>query len=42
VNGERRKRRSERLVFGLLVLGAGVIFWLDQMGTINARDYLAW
>ena len=42
MNVERRKRRSERLVFGLLVLGAGVIFWLDQMGTINARDYLAW
>jgi len=42
VNGERRGKRSERLVFGLLVLGAGLIFWLDQIGRINARDYLQW
>ena len=42
MNGEHRKKRSERLVFGLLVLSAGVIFWLDQVGRINARDYLQW
>jgi hypothetical protein len=41
VNGKQR-RRSERVVFGLLLLGAGVIFWLDQIGRINARDYLMW
>ena len=38
----RRGRRSERVVFGLLVLGAGVIFWLDQMGRVDAHDYLMW
>lgn len=32
-----------RLVFGLAVLAAGVIFWLDRIGYIrDARDYLQW
>jgi hypothetical protein len=38
----RRGGRWERLVFGTVVLGAGVLFWLDQMERINARDYLRW
>ena len=42
MRGNRKGRRSERVVLGLLVLGAGVIFWLDQIGRINARDYLMW
>ena len=38
-----RKRRGDalpRLVVGLIVIAAGVIFWLDHLGTIDARDYL--
>ncbi len=31
-----------RLIFGLAVLGAGVVFWLDRIGRIEARDYLEW
>jgi len=42
VISNRRNRRSERVVFGLLVLAAGLIFWLDQMEKIRARDYLVW
>lgn len=32
----------QRLVFGLTILTAGVVFWLDRIGTVDARDYLAW
>jgi len=42
VRNSRSGRRSERIVLGLLIVGAGVIFWLDQMGRINARDFLVW
>lgn len=38
----RKGKRSERVVFGLLLLGAGVIFWLDQIGRIDAHDYMMW
>ena len=31
-----------RLIFGLAVLAAGVAFWLDRIGRIEARDYLEW
>jgi hypothetical protein len=31
-----------RLVFGAIILTVGVIFWLDRLGSINARDYLEW
>ena len=31
-----------RLVGGATVLAVGVIFWLDRLGTIDARDYLQW
>lgn len=31
-----------RLVIGIVILSAGVIFWLDQIDRINARDYVDW
>jgi hypothetical protein len=31
-----------RLVWGLAILTAGVIGWLDHTGALNARDYLEW
>ena len=31
-----------RLVTGLAILALGVIFWLDRLGTIEAREYLRW
>jgi hypothetical protein len=37
-----RNRRSERVVFGLLVLSAGVIFWLDQLGKVDAHQFWMW
>ena len=53
MNGDRGMRGSfgvrltrdspwQRLVFGLILLGVGVVFWLDQIGTIDARDYYVW
>jgi hypothetical protein len=41
----RRPRRDNpwtNLVFGLTVLACGVLFWLDHLGRINAREYLSW
>lgn len=31
-----------RLVWGVTLLAAGIIFWLDRIGRIEARDYLEW
>jgi len=31
-----------RLVFGLAIAAAGVIFWLDRLGRLDAGDYLRW
>jgi hypothetical protein len=31
-----------RLVWGLVLLTAGVIFWLDRMGRIDAHDAMHW
>jgi hypothetical protein len=31
-----------RLVTGMAVLGAGVIFWLDHLGRVDAGDFLRW
>jgi len=28
-----------RIVIGLAALAAGIIFWLDRLGQLNARDY---
>jgi hypothetical protein len=43
----RRQRRGNanpwmRLVTGLAILAIGVLFWLDRLGRIDARDYLRW
>src|SRR5262249_989381 len=38
----RRDPPLPRLVFGLAILVAGAIFWLDNIGRIDARDYLEW
>ena len=43
----RRQRRGGpnpwmRLVTGLAILTVGLLFWLDRMGRIDARDYLRW
>ncbi len=38
----RRDPPLPRLIFGLAVIAAGVLFWLDRMGRIEARDYLHW
>jgi hypothetical protein len=38
----RRDPPLPRLVFGLAVLAAGVVFWLDHIGRIDASDYYEW
>src|SRR4051794_3432303 len=38
----RRDPPLPRLVFGLAILAAGAIFWLDNIGRIDARDYIRW
>jgi len=44
VIGMRISREApwQRLIFGLSVLAAGVIFWLDHIGRIDAHDYIRW
>lgn len=32
----------QRLVFGLTLLAAGTLFWLDHIGRIDAQQYLQW
>jgi hypothetical protein len=32
----------QRLVFGLVVLATGVLFWLDHIGRIDAHRYFVW
>jgi hypothetical protein len=39
---ERRKNPWATAVTGLIILAAGLIFWLDQMDKIRARDYFDW
>lgn len=39
MTSKRSDGRWQRLVFGIIVLAAGVLLWLDQMDRINARDY---
>jgi hypothetical protein len=41
----RRPRRDNpwtSLVLGLVTLAFGLLFWLDHLDRINARDYLQW
>jgi hypothetical protein len=42
MRGESRDNPWSRLVTGLVILAAGVIFWLDQIDRIDAQDYLEW
>jgi hypothetical protein len=44
VFGVRMSRETpwQRLVFGLSILAAGTLFWLDRIGTIHAHDYIVW
>jgi hypothetical protein len=43
VRGVRRDANPwSRLVLGATILAFGLIFWLDQIGRLNARDYLPW
>jgi predicted membrane protein len=39
---DRRENPLARLVTGVAVLAAGIIFWLDQIGRIDAGDYIRW
>jgi hypothetical protein len=38
----RRENPWANLVIGLTILGCGVIFWLDHLGRLDAREYLHW
>jgi hypothetical protein len=38
----RRDAPWSRLIIGIVILTAGVIFWLDQIDRIDASDYLEW
>jgi hypothetical protein len=42
----RRRKRGDnpwaRLVWGVAILAAGVIGWLDHTGSLHASDYLQW
>ena len=40
--GDVRNNQWSLLVTGLLVLSAGVLFWMDQIGRLEAREYLEW
>jgi hypothetical protein len=42
MNEARRESPWPRLVVGLSLLTAGILFWLDRIGEIDARDYLRW
>jgi hypothetical protein len=42
---ERRRRHDNpwaRLVWGMAILAAGIIGWLDHTGQLHASDYLQW
>jgi hypothetical protein len=39
---DRRDAPWSRLAIGLVVLTAGVVFWLDQIDRLEAEDYLQW
>lgn len=36
----RRENPLSRLIFGLVLLTVGTLFWLDQIGKIDASEYL--
>lgn len=39
---ETRKNPWATFIWGSLILSAGLIFWLDRLGRLEARDWLAW
>lgn len=39
---EVRDSAWSRATIGLIILAAGVIFWLDQIDRLDARDYIEW
>jgi hypothetical protein len=39
---ERQRSVASRLFWGVILLSAGIIFWLDRMGRVDAGDYLEW
>ena len=39
---EVRENAWSRLATGIVILVAGVIFWLDQIDRLDARDYVDW
>ncbi|HYI13207.1 MAG TPA: DUF5668 domain-containing protein [Thermoanaerobaculia bacterium] len=42
MNSERRDSPWTRLAWGIVVLTAGLVFWLDRIDRIDAREYLEW
>ena len=42
MNADARDNPWSRLVTGLIILAVGLIFWLDQIDRLNARDYFDW
>ena len=44
MSGDRRRQDPAlpRLVLGVAIVAAGAIFWLNNIGRIEARDYLEW
>lgn len=39
---ERKQNPWSTFVWGVVILAAGVIFWLDRLGHLDAREWLAW
>lgn len=39
---EAKQNPWSTLVWGVLILAAGVIFWLDRLGRLDAREWLEW
>jgi hypothetical protein len=42
MSADMRAKSWSRMVTGLIILAAGVIFWLDKIDRLDARDYIEW
>ena len=42
MRSDRPESPWPRLVWGATLLAVGIVFWLDRIGSIEARDYLEW
>ena len=42
LRAERRQNPWMRLAWGMIFLTVGLVFWLDQQGRVDAREYLEW